>query len=84
MNNFFETLFQFYGLDWLTMILGLTGTYFISNQDKRGFVFSALACISSLAAAIISAQFGFVVYNIVVIALMLKGFMTWNRKMASA
>jgi hypothetical protein len=66
------------------MIIGLTGTYFISNQDKRGFVFSAAACVCSLAVAIISDQLGFVVYNIIVIALMLKGFMSWNRKAAPA
>jgi hypothetical protein len=84
MDEFWATLFQFYGLDWITMLLGLTGTYLISNQDKRGFVFSALACICSLAVAVISGQIGFVVYNLVVIALMLKGFMSWNRKAAAA
>lgn len=84
MNGFWEALFQYYGLDWITMLLGLTGTYLISNQDKRGFVFSALACICSLAVAVLSEQIGFVVYNIVVIGLMLKGFMTWNRKVAAA
>ena len=32
MDAFLGILFQFYGLDWLAMVLGLTGTYFISNR----------------------------------------------------
>ena len=79
MDAFLGILFQFYGLDWLAMVLGLTGTYFISNQDKRGFAFNVVACACGLAVAVLSGQFGFIAYNAVLIALMAKGYLTWGR-----
>ena len=85
MDALVTTFLQFYGLDWLAMIFGLTGSYLISNQDKRGFAFSGVACVCGLCVALISGQSGFVAYNAVLIALMIKGFMTWGRaKTASA
>ena len=79
MDAFLGILFQFYGLDWLAMALGLSGTYLISNRDKRGFVLNGLACICGLSVAVISGQTGFIAYNAVLIALMLKGYLTWGR-----
>lgn len=85
MDALLTTFLQFYGLDWVAMALGLTGSYMISNQDKRGFAFSAVACACGLCVAIISGQTGFIAYNAVLIALMLKGYATWGRaKTASA
>ncbi len=79
MTDILHALTQFYGLDWMAMLFGLTGTYLISNQDKRGFAFSTVACACGLSVAVLSGQAGFVAYNAVLIGLMLKGFVGWNR-----
>ncbi|MDB5491471.1 MAG: putative rane protein [Micavibrio sp.] len=79
MHALTHTLFQFYGLDWMTMIFGLTGSYMISNRDKRGLAINALACVFGLSVALLSGQAGFVAYNAILILLMCKGLLSWNQ-----
>lgn len=84
MDQILDVLFRFYGLDWATMILGLTGTYLLSNQNKLGFAFNACACICGLSVAALSQQSGFIVYNMLLIVLMTKGYLSWGRSKSDA
>jgi hypothetical protein len=79
MEEIILTLTRFYGLDWLTMVFGLSGAYLLTTHNKLGFVFNIVACICSLAVAVLSGQVGFIVYNLVFMAVMLRGFLNWNR-----
>lgn len=78
MEELITALTRFYGLDWLTMLLGLTGMWLLSRQDKRGFAINAVACMASLSVAFISGQSGFIAYNLILIVMMVKGFRSWN------
>ncbi len=80
MDEVIEALTRFYGLDWMTMLLGLFGTYLISRQDKRGFVCSGVACICGLIVACMADQSGFILYNVILIYILAKGFLAWGRK----
>ena len=42
-------------MDWLTSILGLASTYFLSKQNRLGWVLKILACLSGV---IMNIQFG--------------------------
>ena len=42
-------------MDWLTSILGLASTYYLSKQDRLGWVLKILACLSGV---IMNIQFG--------------------------
>lgn len=79
MHDFLELAFRFYGLDWLTMLLGLTGTYFMSIQDRRGFACNGAACATAATVAVMSGQPGFIVYNVLLIAMMVRGFRSWKK-----
>ena len=78
MESILHALTQFYGLDWATMVFGLTGAYLLTARNKMGFVFNLVACVCALSVAVISGQVGFIVYNLVFIGLMLRGFLNWN------
>lgn len=79
MSELLDALTRFYGLDWATMLLGLGGTYLLARQDKRGFLCNGMACVCGLCVAALSGQMGFIAYNIILICMMYKGFISWGR-----
>ncbi len=75
MDGFLTALMAYYGLDWLALALGVSGSYMITGQNRFGFVLSALACLCGFAVALMSAQFGYVVYNVLLAGIMMRGFL---------
>lgn len=71
------SLQTYYGMDWATMILGMSGSYLISSQNPVGFLLSALACVFGFCVAVISSQFGFIAYNLILATIMLRGYRLW-------
>lgn len=84
MDEILHMAFRYYGLDWLTMLLGLTGMYLITSQNKFGYALNGLACVCGMSVAAMSGQAGFVVYNMIFIVLMLKGFLGTHRARITA
>ena len=78
-DKFIESLTTYYVLDWLAFLLGMAGTYLLTNKDRLGFLLCCVAGVCAFAVAIISSQFGFVVYNLLLISLNFRGFVIWNR-----
>ena len=68
----------YHGLDWLSLITGLVGTYLITNKNYWGFIWAFISCANGFSIALISQQFGFIVYNAILMALMARGFMNWS------
>lgn len=79
MENFFAILMGYYGLDWLALAFGLSGSYLISSQNRFGFLLAGVGCLCGFGVALLSAQFGFVVYNVLLLAIMLRGFSNLSR-----
>lgn len=75
-----DTLLQYYGLDWATLGLGLVGCYLTSNRRREGFLFSILGCMCGFSVALISDQYGFIVYNAILILMMARGYTGWAHK----
>lgn len=75
-----NSLSTYYGLDWMTLILGQCGCLMITNKNRFGFVLSTLSCICGFTIAILSSQYGFVVHNAVLIFIMMRGFMKWKEE----
>jgi nicotinamide riboside transporter PnuC len=75
-----EALFQYYGLDWAAMIIGLTGFYMLTKQKSHGFILQAAANVMGLAVAMWSNQLGFVVYNMILFLFASYGYMSWQRQ----
>lgn len=72
-----ESFQNYYGLDWLALICGFSGMYLLTKKHKAGFLLSAAGCCAGLAVAAISIQFGFIISNILMVSIMLKGYLDW-------
>ena len=73
---------SYYGLDWLALAFGISGSYLITNQNRMGFVLCGVGCLCGFAVAAMSAQFGFVMYNVILIAIMIRGYINLSRYQA--
>jgi nicotinamide riboside transporter PnuC len=73
-----EILLQYYGLDWLSMILGFTGAWMITEKRPIGFLFTILSVLFALATALMANQYGFVIANIISIGIAGRGYYKWK------
>ena len=81
MENFLiETLLQYYGLDWVAMISGLLGVYFIERKSKWGFVLWIIMGVCGCIVASMSHQFGYLAYNLIAIVMYMRSLKTWARE----
>lgn len=67
-----------YGLDWMTMFFGVIGTYLVTKKDKRGIVFNVLSCCTGFSLAIICHQYGFIIYNVILVIIMSRAYASWS------
>ena len=73
---------EYYGIDWATLVLGVSASYLISNAGKLyiGLTIGTIACIGGLSVAVMSGQHGFVVYNTILMSLNLRGlYLGWKK-----
>lgn len=75
---------HYYGLDWLALLAGVTGSYLLTSRNRWGFCASGIGCVAGFGAAVLSGQFGFIAYNLIILALMARGFVLWGRAMPEA
>lgn len=84
MESLVHSIFMYWGLDWLTLIGGLYGMHLLTCKNRWGFLVSGVACLSGFSVALMSAQYGFVIYNLVLAGMMMRGFLVWKRDMEAA
>ncbi|MBU6234356.1 MAG: hypothetical protein KGQ41_00795 [Alphaproteobacteria bacterium] len=71
----------YYGLDWLTLMIGLTSSYMVSGgRLKAGFTIGILSCAGGMTLAYMSAQQGFIVYNGLLIGMNIRGILRGDRR----
>lgn len=75
-----EALTQYYGLDWAGMLFGMTGLYFITQQNRVGFLFNIISCICGFSIAAMSNQYGFIFYNAIFVFMMMRAYNKWPPK----
>ena len=83
MDAILEALTLYYGLDWAVMIIGLAGTYMITQQKRIGFLLNAIACFLRLIVAGMSDQMGYIVYNAIILMMLSKAFISWPKMQAA-
>ena len=84
MDQIYAALTSYYGLDWLALILGVSGSYMITDMNRFGFLLSGLACLCGFAVALMSLQFGYVVYNILLAVVAVRGFKNLSQYQSGA
>jgi hypothetical protein len=76
---FLHSFTVYYGIDWIALVAGVSGSYLMTNRNRLGFLMSGFACVAGLIIAAMSGQFGFIAYNIIIIGLMVRGYRLWGR-----
>jgi hypothetical protein len=79
MENFLSIITAYYGLDWLALLFGISGSYLISSQNRYGFLLACIGCLCGFFVATISSQYGFVLYNLMLLFIMLRGYVNLTR-----
>lgn len=75
----FQSLTTYYGLDWVSVFSGISATYALGKQNRIGFIFSAISCVSGVAVASISGQYGYVCYNFVLMIMAVRAYANWAK-----
>ncbi|MCB1537513.1 MAG: hypothetical protein H6865_00990 [Rhodospirillales bacterium] len=78
----FQTIIgEYYGLDWATLVLGVSANYLLTGGRLRiGFALNILACLCAFSVAAMSHQNGFLVFNGLLIAINMRGVMRGDRR----
>lgn len=72
-------MFDYYGLDWMLLVCGLTTKYLMIYQSRWAFVTSILGCLAGLAVAGMARQHGIALYNLILIVMSCTGFVRWGQ-----
>ncbi len=75
-----EVFLTYYGLDWLALACGLGGTWLLGSMNPLGFLLSLVSCACGFLVAVLSSQYGFIFYNLILIGMMARGFMMWRQR----
>ena len=74
MNTLLALLGHYYGIDWIALCCGVTSSLLVSNHKIRpGLIFGIIACFGGLFVAWMSGQTGFIVYNLLLITINVRG-----------
>ena len=73
-----DNLWQFYGLDWLSLFLGLSGTYLLGNQSRVGFLLGGGSVVMALGVSIMIGSVPFIFSNCLSLVLFARGFYKWS------
>jgi hypothetical protein len=81
MDTLMALIGPYYGLDWLTMLIGTSASYLFSSHKLRtGFILGIIACSCALVVAYLSHQTGFIVYNALLISINIRGLINGDRR----
>jgi nicotinamide riboside transporter PnuC len=70
---------QFYGVDWVATVCGLTGVYLIGSKNRLGFIVMMLASLSWLIVGFMIGSWALILGSMVFFSLHVRGFLKWRR-----
>jgi nicotinamide riboside transporter PnuC len=70
---------QFYGIDWLATVCGLTGVYLLGNKNKYGFLVFMMASLSWIAVGVFVGSFAIIIGSSIFFCMHLRGWFNWSR-----
>ncbi len=73
-------LLQFYGIDWLATILGLTGVYMLGNKNKIGFIVFMAASLSWVTFGALTGSVPVVIGSSIFFVMHFRGFLNWSKE----
>ena len=70
---------QYYGLDWMAMVLSLLAVWLLGNKNRWGFALFVMANLTWLAVGSMAGSYGIVVGNVAFLIMNSRGFLRWQR-----
>lgn len=77
-ESLLQNLTTYYGLDWLTIILGIVGYLLITEKKAIGFLFNASSVTLAASVALIASQWGFLIANMIQFVVAIRAFKKWR------
>ncbi len=71
---------QFYGIDWLATVCGLTGVYLLGNKNKNGFLVFMMASLSWIVVGIFISSYAIIIGSSIFFIMHLRGWFNWSKK----
>jgi hypothetical protein len=71
---------QYYGIDWLATVCGLSGVYLLGNKNKYGFILFMAASLSWLLFGILTGSIAMSAGSFIFFCLHFRGWLNWNRE----
>jgi len=70
---------QYYGFDWLALIIGVVGIWKLGSKKRSGFLFYMAAAASGFVFAILADSVAYIIVNTITFVLQLRGYLKWRR-----
>lgn len=70
---------QYFGIDWLATVCGLTGVYLIGSRKKVGFLIMMVASLSWLTVGFMIQSMALIVGSAVFFSLHVRGWLKWRK-----
>lgn len=77
-------MLDFYGIDWLATVCGLTGVYLIGSRKRIGFLVMMAASLSWLSVGFMIHSIALIVGSAVFFSLHVRGWFKWSRGMEAS
>jgi nicotinamide riboside transporter PnuC len=71
---------QYYGVDWLATMAGLTGVYLLGSKNRYGFLVMMVASLSWLTVGIFIGSLPLMLGSVVFFSLHVRGWLKWKRE----
>lgn len=70
---------QYYGIDWLATVCGLSAVYLLGNKNKIGFILFMIGSLSWAVVGFLIGSIAMTVGSLIFFVLHLRGFLNWKR-----
>ena len=81
-RQMWETIFKYYGIDWIALVLNAIAIYLLGKKKKAGFSLGVIANVAWIMFAILADSLATVVACTIFIILNAKGWRSWTREQA--
>jgi len=73
-------LLQFYGIDWLATVCGLTGVFLLGNKNKWGFLIFMVASASWVTFGFLTGSYAVILGSTTFFVMHFRGWLKWRRE----
>ena len=71
---------QYYGIDWVATVCGLTGVYLIGSKNRYGFLIMMVASLSWLTVGVFIWSLPLMLGSAVFFCLHIRGWINWKKE----